>query len=200
MTVVNARPVRDGLTVLERYQPRFGVRPNNIISLEKAEGRYGKNQSFVLLFGDEAAPDYYIETHGTGRFGMNICFLDGKDVAKRYVLACDAPGVTDQILIAEYLSPERNDAGWRANFFITGAIKGDLPSVNFNREIWYSISVPWQDFLLPVPSFDAILDGSFVGGLPHIPMPPESLLVDYVDARDLTPETVRTPVGRFPWG
>ena len=196
------------ITFLKRYFPRFGVLENNIITPEKAKQKFLKGETYSLLFGDPTDPAYYItgspSATGDANPGCSVNFLqDGKGADSYYlqkVPQAEEAGIG--LFIWEYKSNIFDEAGRRAMFYpYRGLGDGDLPELEFNREIYYNISVPWQDFGVgPFPSFEELLDGTLVSRLPKITLPPKELLVENIPMNKQHASTPkRAPIGRFPW-
>lgn len=194
-----------GITYLKKYFPRFGVRPNNVLTSEQARTLHNNGKYYALLFGNPENPEYYIEIFkGSANEyrRIDVVFLNQNETDHSYHCYTSVQGVYDGLLIGQYRSNERDAEGRVAQFFIADVfVDGDLPTFHFDRQVWHAVSVPWQDFLVgPFPAFDALIDGSFVASLPTITIPPDALLVEHIPQRDRTPHTQkREPIGRFPW-
>ena len=199
---------------LTNYSTFYGFDPENkvdqgkTLSMDEARARHQKGESFALLFGDHEDPDYYITLHHSIEAhidpGLTVVFVEaGVETRVFTLLQIQKPSdPKNDTLIHQYVSDFSDDQGRRGVFHIHRALgTGDLPELEFNREVWHSVSVPWQDFCVgPFPGFDELVDGSFVASLPKITMPPEHLLVDHIHQRDRTAKTPkRAPIGRFPW-
>jgi len=207
---VSKSPTSQPVMFLKRYSTHFGVRPNNIITEKKARAHHAKGETFAVIVGDPEGDDYhYVELyHSIDPFidpGMSVYFVqNGVEVRKFHLKQVeDPPEPGNDTFIYEHVADFRDAEGRRGHFHLYRAFGvGDLPQLEFNREVWYDVSVPWQDFFVgPFPSFDELIDGSLVARLPKITMPPEHLLVEYMPHKDRTEATPkRVPKGRFPWG
>ena len=206
-TMLKAQPLTNYSTFYG-FDPENKVDQGRMLSMEKARTRHQKGESFALLFGDPKNPEYYITLHHSIEAhidpGLTVVFVEAGVETRAFFLRQfkRPPDPQNNTFIHEYLSDFRDGQGRRGVFHIHRALgTGDLPELEFNREVWHSVSVPWQDFFVgPFPSFDDLIDGSFVERLPKITMPPEQLLVDHIHQRDRTAKTPkRDPIGRFPW-
>ena len=196
------------VTPFLRYLPDFGVIEKNIIDLKKARSFHAEGKQFTLLFGPKDDPEYYITLNHSIEPGIepgfSVNFMkNGVDTCSFYFkLAQDSPSPDKNTFLHEFNSDWRDEQGRTANIHVHRALGvGDLPEIEFYREVWYNISVPVEDFYFgPFPGFDELVDGSFVSQLPKITMPPEHLLVEHIPIHKRTAKTPkRRPIGRFPW-
>ena len=207
------------VTPTRGYSPHFGfnrddfVRWKKLLTLDQARQQYDSGQKFSLIFGDPVNPDYFMDIY-QGNYEtkrrIDIQFLSDMKWQKSYIVEYDPVGFGDsrnEMLLVQYTSDIFDDQGRRAFFFVADVFHGsDLPRIEYIKdsivgENRRSISVPWQDFYIGAPpSFDQLIDGSFVARLPKITLPPEELLEPFLP-RDAYKKIghKRTPRGRFPW-
>lgn len=214
-SIINRKiSVTETVTAVKGYDPSFGFNHDKFVewkklySLEQARAVFEKGEKFSLLFGDPENPDYYMDVfkgdYQTTR-RIDVVFLENLKATRTYFVEFDPVQFGDprnEMLLVQYWSDIYDDDGRRGTLFVADFVAdGDLPSLQFGREVWHAVSVPWQDFYIgPPPSFDALIDGSFVARLPKITMPPADLLEPHRPSRDRKPsDPKRTPKGRFPW-
>ena len=199
---------------LKSYSTHYGFDPTNsvdqgkVLTLDQARKLYDDGLNATLLFGDPTNPNYCIHIYKgdfESRRRIDIEFYENLESQRVYFVEYGPEEFDDprnEMLLVQYRSDLYDAEGNRGTLFVADVfVDGDLPTLQFNRKIWHAVSVPWQDFYLgPPPSFDELLDGSFVARLPKITMPPQELLVEHIHQRDRSAKTPkRTPIGHFPW-
>lgn len=202
-----------GVEAHRNYQPTFGYDPNdpidrsNVCTLDQARSMYDRGEYFCLLFGDPINPEYYIEIFEGDfqtRRRIDIDFLSDLKSKRRYFTEFspkEFDGAED-MLIVQYHSDFRNSVGHRGDILVADVfVTGDLPTIEYDMKEFHAISVRWQDFFIgPPPSFDELIDGTFVARLPKITRPPHELLDTYIPQAERKPKAPkRVPRGRFPW-
>lgn len=191
----------------QRYDPYFGVRPNNILEESQARALFDGGEKFSLLFGDPENPDHYMDIFKgiyDGYRRIDVRFLSELEVVNSYIVESNSPRFnhTKNEMLFSQGATNFGEGGKSCAFLRINDVisNGDLPSISMapNRHT-QAISVPWQDFYMgPPPSFDELIDGSFAARLPVITMPPEALLEPYRHPKDRKPsDPKRAPRGRF---